>query len=37
MAKPLEERKYLTYLKFANWRLEKSGFDYNLCNENGHF
>jgi hypothetical protein len=37
MAKPLEERKYLAYLKLVNWSLEKSGFDYNLCNEKGNY
>jgi hypothetical protein len=37
MAKPLEERKYLAYLRLVGWSLEKSGFDYNLCNEKGNF
>lgn len=37
MAKPLEERKYLTFLKLIGWSLKKSGFDYNLCDENGNY
>lgn len=35
MAKPLEERKYLAYLKLVGWRLVKGGIDYSLCDENG--
>ncbi len=37
MAKPLEERKYLALLKIAGWKLEKSGFDYNLVDEMGTY
>ncbi len=37
MAKPLEERKYLAYLKLVGWNLKKGGIDYNLLDENGHF
>lgn len=37
MAKPLDERKYLAYLKYVGWNLTKSGFDYNLCDENGYY
>ncbi len=37
MAKPLEERKYLAYLRLVKWNLEKGGVDYNLVDENGHF
>lgn len=37
MAKPLEERKYLAYLRLVGWRLEKGGVDYNLLDENGKF
>lgn len=37
MAKPLEERKYLAYLKLAGWSLKKSGVDYNLLDEKGRF
>ena len=35
MAKPLEERKYLAFLKLAGLSLVKSGGDYNLLDENG--
>jgi hypothetical protein len=37
MAKPLEERKYLAYLKLVGWTLKKGGIDYNLLDENGYF
>ena len=37
MAKPLEERKYLAYLRLVGWTLEKGGVDYNLLDENGNF
>lgn len=37
MAKPLEERKYIGYLKIVGWTLEKGGIDYNLYDENGNF
>jgi hypothetical protein len=37
MAKPLEERKYLSYLKLVGWMLKKGGFDYSLCDENGNY
>ena len=37
MAKPLEERKYLAFLKLAGWSLVKGGVDYNLLDENGRF
>jgi hypothetical protein len=37
MAKPLEERKYIAYLKLVSWSLVKSGFDYSLCDENGKY
>jgi hypothetical protein len=37
MTKPLEEKKYLSYLKLVKWRLDKSGFDYNLNDEEGHY
>jgi hypothetical protein len=37
MAKPLEERKYLALLKLVGWELKKSGFDYNLYDENGKY
>ncbi len=30
MAKPLEERKYIAYLKLVGWSLEKGGIDYSL-------
>lgn len=36
MAKPLEERKYIMYLKLVGWSLEKGGIDYSLCDENGN-
>lgn len=37
MAKPLEERKYTSYLKMVGWYLEKGGIDYSLRDENGNF
>lgn len=37
MAKPLEERKYLAYLKLVGWTLKKGGVDYNLLDEKGKF
>lgn len=37
MAKPLEERKYRSYLKRVGWGLEKGSIDYSLCNENGDY
>lgn len=37
MTKPLEERKYLAFLKLVGWGLEKSGIDYNLVDDKGHF
>ena len=37
VAKPLEERKYLAYLKLVGWNLNKGGFDYSLCDENGNY
>lgn len=37
MAKPLEERRYLALLKLVGWSLKKSGFDYNLLDDKGHF
>jgi hypothetical protein len=37
MAKPLEERKYIAYLKLVGWSLEKGGMDYSLCDENGNY
>jgi hypothetical protein len=33
MAKPLEERKFIAYLKNVGWSLKKGGIDYNLCDE----
>lgn len=37
MAKPLEEKKYLAYLKLVGWSLKKGGVDYNLLDDQGHF
>jgi hypothetical protein len=37
MAKPLEERKYIVFLKNVGWSLVKGGFDYSLCDENGNY
>lgn len=37
MTKPIEERKYLALLKLIGWKLEKSGFDYNLNDENSNY
>jgi hypothetical protein len=37
MAKPLEERKYIAFLKMVEWSLEKGKIDYNLKDENGNF
>lgn len=37
MAKPLEERKYLRYLKMVGWDLVKGGIDYSLCDTNGKY
>jgi hypothetical protein len=37
MAKPLEERKYLAYIKIKGWKLEKGGMDYNLCDQDGNY
>ncbi len=37
MAKPLEERKYIAYLKLVGWSLEKGGIDYSLCDESGNY
>ena len=37
MAKPLDERTYLAFLKLVGWRLEKGGIDYKLVDEEGTF
>lgn len=37
MAKPLDERKYLAYLKMVGWSLQKGGIDFNLYDENNQF
>lgn len=37
MAKPLEERKYLAYLRIVEWELKKGSIDYNLVDEQGNF
>jgi len=37
MTKPLEERKYLAYLKMVGWSLEKGGIDYNLYDQHNKF
>lgn len=37
MAKPIEERKYISYLKLKKWGLVKGGIDYSLQDENGKF
>ena len=37
MAKPLEERTYLAFLKLVGWRLDKGGMDYKLIDDEGHF
>lgn len=37
MAKPIEEDKYRAYLKRVEWKLEKGGFDYSLCDEDGKY
>ena len=37
MAKPLEERTYLAFLKLVGWRLDKGGMDYKLIDGEGHF
>lgn len=34
MAKPLEERRYLKYLKEVGWSCRKGSIDYNLFDEN---
>ncbi len=35
--KPLEERTYLKYLRYARWKLEKGSIDFKLYDENGAF
>lgn len=37
MPKPLEEKKYIAYLKIIGWKLKKGGFDYNLYDENDNY
>jgi len=37
MAKPLDEKKYLAYLKKVGWNLQKGGIDFNLYDGNGKF
>lgn len=37
MTKPIDERKYIAYLKLVGWKLEKGGFDYSLCDENSDY
>lgn len=37
MSKPLEERKYTSYLKVVGWNLIKGGIDYNLVDETGNY
>ena len=37
MAKPLDERRYIAYLKSVGWSLKKAGIDYSLCDEYGHY
>ncbi len=37
MAKPLEEKQYLQYLKIVGWSCKKGGIDYSLCDENGKY
>jgi len=34
--KPLDEKKYLSYLRMVGWTLEK-GIDWKLRDESGHF
>lgn len=35
--KPMPVKKYLKYIKLANWRLEKGSIDWKLYNEQGAF
>lgn len=37
MTKPLEELKYIRYLKMVGWACKKGSIDYNLCDENGNY
>ena len=37
MAKPLEERTYLAFLKLVGWSLEKGSVDYKLIDETSRF
>ncbi len=35
--KPMDEREFIRLIKIVGWSLKKSGFDYNLLNENGNY
>lgn len=37
MSKPLDELKYLRYLKMIGWTCKKGGIDYSLCDEGGNY
>lgn len=35
--KPMDEREFRRMIKIVRWALVKSGFDYNLLDENGKY